>query len=376
MLDNHPVPFALLVPLTALAALAGATVATGSGQELGFVGGPWVGEQTPIERLRPDLDGYKDGSQRWGYVLRFDDGTVVQLSFLVTGIGPGHHTGVFLAHVIDPDGTATTIRNTRRFGEWQDLSDDAQVGLHIAHHTLRIRHPVHELRIDTSDRGRLSIDARVVTSAFSPGRLLLEGDTWLDIDVPGPRLRAAGWIELPGQPRRELEEGRGIAIHTRTDSSDEKLATGWLRIDTFGPGTGASLFEMMASERHYRRRLGFLLEFDGDRLVGHTFRYGRRLVDVRPDPDRRGYPIPSGIRFGADSEIHLRGEGSLEAVVRSPLLDALNSALLRGVLRLFADPIFYLYRGTVTLRADEEAPGHDSPVVVSLYLLAEPPVVY
>lgn len=337
---------------------------------------PQLIDHLASEQIRPHYEGGDNVSESWSYVFAFPQGYVVNLQFMVTNIGPGEATGVLIAYLIAPDGEVAILKNTRRRGQWRDLSDEQHVELEVAYHRLTITGRRHEIAIDHPDRGKLFLSATALTPAFRPGPLDL-GSGFYRVIVMAPRLRVQGRIRLPGHEEVTLQEGRGIALHTSATIGDDRLATGWLRVDTFGASLQASLFELMTSERVGQRRIGFLLLFDGDRLVGSTYRYGRRLLGRREDPHKRTYPLYGGIRFGSEVDFDLRAEAKLQLLNRNALLDFLNSKALRFLLRLISDPVLYQYRAEVTLRRGEQDPAPVRGVgLVSLYLLHRPPAVY
>lgn len=353
-----------------------------------FPDDPVVAEALPVETYSPHYVEGKNVSEIWNYVFDFPDGYTVSLQFMITNIGPGDSTGVMIAYLMAPDGDVAIIKNSRHAGLWTDRSDARGPWLEIAYHTLRIDHPSHHILLDHPDRGKLDLRAEALTSMFRPGRVDFGNGDWYDVTYIAPRLRASGTIQLPGHERVELAEGRGVAIHSVTNMSDDHLATSWLRLDTFDAADQVSIFELMTSREYGRRRLGFALRFDDDRLVGWSRRYGRRLLEPHPDPEKRSYPLADGIRFGAveghrldrpGQGVDFRGQAALELLNRNALLEFLNSALLRFVLRFLSDPILYQYRADYDLSFDFQGPSPREvrgTGIVSLYFLNDPPAVF
>lgn len=349
---------------------------------------PEVTDALPVDSYSPHYLAGNNVSETWNYVFDFPDGHAVSLQFMLTNIGPGDFTGVVIAYLMAPDGELAMIKNSRHSGLWTDRTDERGPWMEIAYHTLRVEHPSHRIVLDHPDRGKLDLRAETLTPMFRPGPIDFGHGDWYDVTFVAPRLRVTGSVQLPGRERVELPEGRGVALHSVANLSDDRLATSWLRIDTFDAPDQVSLFELMTSQRYGRRRLGFALRFAEDRLVGWSQQYGRRLVETRPDPAKGRYPLVDRLRFGAvrgrrvdgsDEGIDFRGEATLRLLNRNELLEFLNSPVLRFVLRFLSDPILYQYRAEYELVFDFQG---SSPSTVrgrgiaSLYFLDDPPVVF
>lgn len=377
----------LLASLLLLAA-AGGDPGAGGLQDLAFSAEPEVTDGAPVASYSPHYLEGKNVSEIWNYVFDFPDGHAVFLQFMITNIGPGNFTGVLMAWLMAPDGETAVLKNTRHAGLWTDSSDEAGPWLEISYHTLRIDHGSHRILLDHPDRGRLDLQAEALTPMFLPGRVDFGHGDWYEVNVIAPRLRVTGSIQLPGRERVELPEGRGMALHSVTNMSDDRLATSWLRIDTFDAADQISVFEMVTSHHYGSRNMGFALRFADDRLVGWSHRYGRRLLGTQPDPDKKRYLLADGVRFGAvegrrldgsPEGIDFRGEATLRLLNRSELLEFLNSAVLRFVLRFLTDPVLYQYRAEYELVYDFEGPTPRTVQgrgIASIYFLGDPPVAF
>lgn len=370
-----------LVPIVLLAVATGAAA-----QEIGFATPPDVAPQLPVGTYSPHYVAGGNISEIWNFVFDFPSRDTVALQFMVTNIGPGDFTGAVIAYLVPAGAEPIIIKNSRAHGDWQDRSDEQGPWLHIARHELRLEDRSFDLQV-VSDHAVLDLEGEVLSDMFRPGRLSVGDGEWYDLTVFGPRMRAAGAITWPDGSVTRLEDGRGMGMHSLSTVSEDRLATSWLRIDTFDARDQVSVFELMTSRELGRRRHGFALRFRDDSLLGWSYRYGRRLLDAQPDPEKSDYLIARGMRFGAvrgeptesAGVVDFRGEASLELLMRNELLAFLNSPVLRFVLRMITDPILYQYRATYTLSLDFEEPeaGEVSGQgIVSIYFLNPAPAVF
>ena len=317
-------------------------------------GGLCLAAKVPVSEFSPQSLAGKDLSETWDYRIAFDNGYFISCSFGVTNAGPSDGTGFVLTYIYPPNADMRIIRNSRRQGDWKFETDSDGPSFYIAKNELHIDLPKHRIHVDNQD-GTLDLDLENVIDPVQPDRVMLTDKDWFQMTLFGPRFTSNGSLTFPGEEPISLTGGRGVAIHTRSNMADNKVAATSFRFDSFDSNVDISLFELITAPKYDNRRIRVLfLAEDGTEAV-HTEGIKRTFFGFKPDPKKKSYLLPS--RFVVEyenGEIAIEGRGDLELHVdgRLPMLSLLNSKATRKMLSMVSNPVLYQFTSTYEFRAN------------------------
>lgn len=346
----------------------------------------------PVDAYQPHYLVGNNLSEIWDYRLWFPNGYLLNCRFMITSFGPGERTGLVLSYVLPPEGDMVVIKNSRKWGDWKDLTDRAGPQFAIAKNRLNIDLPSHHLHVE-NEKGTLDLHLRSTVDPLRTERILLSQRQWYDVTFYAPRLEASGDLLLPGQAPLQLENGRGIATHIVSNVPDNRQSVSLFRFDSFDAPTQMSLYQLTLQASHAYRKVGFLTTFQNNQIVIHSTTFDRVFSNLKPDPNYKAYLVPKGFSVDYDSKSEtFEGEATLQFHRKRPqeILDLVNSRLLRFFLKKVApNPVLYQNRsdyrfdinhsGHRALGKESHGPVHEAIEVVtgqgfaSLYLTMKPP---
>ena len=315
----------------------------------------WAG-QVPVSEYSPhSLEG-GDLSETWDYRITFDNGYLISCSFGITNAGPADGAGFVLTYIYPPDGDMRIIRNSRGQGDWKFETDSGGPSFYIAKNELHINLPKHRIHVDNQD-GTLDLDLENVIGPVQPDRVMLTDKDWFQLTLFGPRFRSNGSLTFPGEEPISLTGGRGVAIHTRSNMADNKVAATSFRFDSFDSELEISLFEYITAPKYDSRRIRILFLNDDGAEAVHTEGIQRTFFGFSPDPKKKSYLIPSRFILKYDNgETKLKGRGDLELHIdgRLPMLTLLNSKTTRKLLSMVSSPVLYQFSTAYEIQVNHE----------------------
>ena len=154
---------------------------------------------------------------------------------MITSVGPGERTGLVLVYVLPPEGDTVVMKNSRRWGDWKDLTGHTGPQFVIAKNRLSVDLPTHHLYVENS-KGTVDLEMRSAVGPLQPGRIFFSEKQWYDTTLFAPRLEASGELRLPGQAPIQLINGRGLATHVVSNMPDNSQSVSVFRFDSFDAG--------------------------------------------------------------------------------------------------------------------------------------------
>ena len=343
----------------------------------------------PVKAYQPHYLVGNNLSEIWDYRLWFPNGYLLNCRFMITSIGPGERTGLVLAYILPPEGDTVVMKNSRKWGDWKDLTEGKGPQFVIAKNRLSVDLPNHHLHVENA-KGTIDLEMQSTVAPLQPGRILFSKQEWYDATLFAPRLEASGELRLPGQAPIPLKSGRGIATHIVSNVPDNSQSVSLFRFDSFDATTEVSLYQLTMQEANKFKRVGFLTTIHNNQIAVHSTTFDRRFSDLKPDPNFKGYLVPKKVSIDYDSKLErIQGNATLQFHLKRPqeILNLLNSKILRFVLKkVAANPVLYQNRSDYRfeIRQMEDRSGtpsntrEDTEVIAgegfaSLYLTKKPP---
>jgi len=344
--------------------------ATGERPQLHFENGLRLDPTlTPADYSPRPLQG-GSASQTWEYAFQFSGGLRLLVQMRITNLGPGSEHAQLTAAAAWPYGQVPRLTsNGRPRGEWTLSTDDKGFTLGVAQHVVKISSDRHHLTL-RSGSGAYDIDAVPTIPPYRAGRVSLGRSNFYDLTIVAPRLRVRGTQIEPDGSRRDLGEGGGIMVHTRTNVADYDRALAMFGFHSFDEPAGLSFLEFTAART--RERLGLLLLIEDGHVRAWPGAIVREFAGLEPEAASPRYPIPTAFTL---SGVDLAGRASLRLLRRDDLLSQISSPLFRFIVGQHTHPVQYVFSADyrVSWGRDSDARTVAGAGLASLSVLNAPP---
>ncbi len=309
-------------------------------------------------------------SEIWEYALQFSSGLRMLVALRITNLGPGSEHAQLTAATAWPDGQLRNlINNGRPHGEWTLSADAKGFTLGVAQHVVSISSDRHHLTLD-SGNGVFNIDALPTAPPYRAGRVSLGRSDFWDLTIVAPRLAVHGTVTEQDGQSRDLGEGAGIMLHTRTNVADYDRALAMFAFHSFDGPAGLSFLEFTAART--RERLGLLLLVEDHHVTAWPGTVAREYEGLLQEKKSPRYPLPAAFRLAGND---LAGRATLQLLRRDDILSQISSPIFRMVVGLRTHPVQYVFSADYrfSLGRDQDARVLAGAGLVSLSILNAPP---
>jgi hypothetical protein len=138
--------------------------------------------------------------------------------------------------------------------------------------------------------------------------------------------------------RRDLGEGTGIMVQTRSNVADYDRALAMFAFHSLDGPAGLSYLEF--TDAQARERLGLLLLVEEGHVSAWPGPVARSYEGLAAEATSPKYPLPSAFTLASADVV---GRGALRLLRRDDLLAQISSPIFRFVMRQVTHPVQYVF---------------------------------
>ncbi|MBW1810870.1 MAG: hypothetical protein JRJ87_21945 [Deltaproteobacteria bacterium] len=306
-------------------------------------------KEVSISDFGPHLSDGEWYKEEWNHNVWTKEGHFIAVDFAISNIGIGDHKGAYKAHILSPDGQATTCTGGLDSDEWSWSKDGfglvfGSVSVSGDKSSLTVKAICKDLKID--------LEFKNLAPPFMPGSGKLKyGDEGYYAKLfPSARARVTGVVSNKG--KRLQVDAAGVVEHSVTTVAPHKSARRWFRFRQVDENYSIVFAEVETPAKYGHSRHGWAMVYgEGGRLAATAkvrFDYTGYIKDQK---SKHGYVIPRRVRIAAiDGDTHLIGTLLMTSLAEAVDPTAKLSFITRSFVRRFVSPMDYRINCSYKLR--------------------------